>query len=64
MKVPSLVSSSVAAPTPAVGRAIVLAAVHSRDELAKLQLGRAEDSNGHPVWAFANSDVLKAAKQA
>lgn len=64
MKIPSLISSSVASPTPSVGRAMVLAALKSQDELVKLALGHAEDSNGHPVWAFSNSDILKAAKQA
>ena len=64
MKIPSMVSSSVASPTPSVGRAMILAAIKSQDELAKLGLGHAEDSNGHPIWAFSNSNVLKAAKQA
>jgi hypothetical protein len=64
MKIPAMVSSSVASPTPAVGRAMVLAAIKSQDELAKLNIGHAEDSNGHPIWALANSDVLKAVKQA
>lgn len=64
MKIPSLLSSSVASPTPAVGRAMVLAALKSHDELAKLGIGHAEDSNGHSIWAFSNSDILKTAKQA
>lgn len=40
----------------------MVAAVKGEGELKGMGMGHAEESDGRPIWAITNADILKAAK--
>ncbi|SCZ99182.1 BZ3500_MvSof-1268-A1-R1_Chr3-1g05860 [Microbotryum saponariae] len=53
-------SESVAVTTPAVGSALVRAALEGSEALQKASLGHEEQLNGHKAWILPNPAILKA----
>lgn len=58
----SHLNSSVAAPTPEVGAALVRVAFITQGTLAHTGIGREEKLKGRPVWVLNNKQILEAGR--